>query len=65
MIRIERVFRYLKRKNMITVRKEVRIFGIKVWAEKTESNYPVDINNIKIEENERQEFEGPKIGFKK
>jgi hypothetical protein len=50
---------------MITVRKEVRIFGIKVWAEKTESNYPVDINNIKIEENERQEFEGPKIGFKK
>ena len=64
MITINRIFSYLKRKNMIAVRKEVRIFGIKIWAEKTESNYPIDINNIKVEENGKQEFEG-KIGFKK
>lgn len=65
MITINRIFSYLKRKNMIAVRKEVRIFGIKIWAEKTESNYPIDINNIKVEENERPKFEGQKIGFKK
>lgn len=50
---------------MIAVRKEVRIFGIKIWTEKTESNYPIDINNIKVEENGKPGFEGPKIGFKK
>lgn len=65
MVTINRIFSYLKRKNMIAVRKEVRIFGIKIWDEKTESNYPIDINNIKVEENGRQEFEGSKIGFKK
>lgn len=65
MITINRIFSYLKRKNMISVKKEVRIFGIKIWTEKTESNYPIDITNIKTEENGKSEFEGPKIGFKK
>lgn len=64
MITINRIYNYLIGKQKIAVKKEIRILGIRIWTENTESNYPIDINNIKSQENGR-EFEGTKIGFKK